>query len=101
MSSPKLLWLCGHLFRRIELQHHARNLRILRVQPFVMVKRKSPDFSGLFFATWRREPESNRPKRLCRPSDLQQHHSLALIDHTNWPLDLDAAFEKVGGPGVA
>ncbi len=48
MSPPKLLWLCGHLFRRIELQHHARSFRILLVQPFVIVKRKSPDFSGLF-----------------------------------------------------
>ncbi|WP_176115285.1 hypothetical protein [Burkholderia cepacia] len=48
MSPPKLLWLCGHLFRRIELQHRARSFRILLVQPFVIVKRKSPDFSGLF-----------------------------------------------------
>jgi hypothetical protein len=30
-------------------------------------KEKSPDKSGLFFNCWRREPESNRPKRLCRP----------------------------------
>jgi hypothetical protein len=31
-------------------------------------EKKSPDKSGLFFSTtWRREPESNRPKRLCRP----------------------------------
>jgi hypothetical protein len=31
-------------------------------------KKKSPDKSGLFFDNcWRREPESNRPKRLCRP----------------------------------
>jgi hypothetical protein len=31
-------------------------------------KKKSPDKSGLFFFNcWRREPESNRPKRLCRP----------------------------------
>lgn len=28
--------------------------------------KKSPDGSGLFFV-WRREPESNRPTRLCRP----------------------------------
>jgi hypothetical protein len=34
---------------------------------FAPKKEKSPDKSGLFFNCWRREPESNRPKRLCRP----------------------------------
>ncbi len=31
-------------------------------------KRKAPPKRGFSFPTWRREPESNRPKRLSRPS---------------------------------
>ena len=41
--------------------HHAR-------RPQAMQKKEKPRRSGAFsLSTWRREPESNRPKRLCRP----------------------------------
>ncbi|MDB5788194.1 MAG: hypothetical protein JWQ50_8109 [Caballeronia mineralivorans] len=30
-------------------------------------KEKALTSQGFFFESWRREPESNRPKRLCRP----------------------------------
>ena len=38
------------------------------VKPFRNRKKEKPRRSGAFsLPTWRREPESNRPKRLCRP----------------------------------
>ncbi|SIT49125.1 hypothetical protein BN2475_1260008 [Paraburkholderia ribeironis] len=47
-------------------------------------KKKSPDESGLFFYInyWRREPESNRPKRLCRPL----HNRFAIAPQADWNL---------------
>src|SRR6185437_11331978 len=51
-------------------------------------KRKSPDKSGLFLYIndWRREPESNRPKRLCRPL----HNRFAIAPQADWNLNTDS-----------
>lgn len=48
-------------------------------------KTKSPDKSGLslYIKDWRREPESNRPKRLCRPL----HNRFAIAPQADWNLD--------------
>lgn len=42
--------------------------RTLRQRKTATMKKEKPRRSGAFsLPTWRREPESNRPKRLCRP----------------------------------
>ncbi len=57
-------------------------------------KKKSPDLSGLFFVKdWRREPESNRPKRLCRPL----HNRFAIAPQTDWNLDMGSQIYPVTG----
>jgi hypothetical protein len=48
-------------------------------------KKEKPRRVGafLYIKDWRREPESNRPKRLCRPL----HNRFAIAPQADWNLD--------------
>src|SRR3954452_13408195 len=50
----------------------------------VNAQKEKPRHSGAFlhFNYWRREPESNRPKRLCRPL----HNRFAIAPQADWNL---------------
>lgn len=51
-------------------------------------KKEKPRHGGAFlhFNYWRREPESNRPKRLCRPL----HNRFAIAPQADWNLAADS-----------
>jgi hypothetical protein len=53
-----------------------------------MLKKEKPRQVGafLYINYWRREPESNRPKRLCRPL----HNRFAIAPQADWNLAADS-----------
>lgn len=57
-------------------------------------KKEKPRQVGafLYINFWRREPESNRPKRLCRPL----HNRFAIAPQADWNLAADSQVCLVG-----
>jgi hypothetical protein len=57
-------------------------------------KIEKPRLGGafLYINYWRREPESNRPKRLCRPL----HNRFAIAPQADWNLATDSQICLVG-----
>jgi hypothetical protein len=59
-------------------------------------KKEKPRQVGafLYINYWRREPESNRPKRLCRPL----HNRFAIAPQADWNLATDSQILSGGQP---